>query len=814
MKIHLKQRLFKHLFLLSFILVNQSTQAENCHDQYGIVYDADNQELHLSSVEINQKFSLGGSMQQLDSRLPFHFELSQVNQPGARQDNARFSGQSLTLSLPSVCIQEGDQIHSGYQVEMRQIPHSDPIQFIVSQVSQADDQSLYQWPLKNKHGELFIPHRSHFDRYANLTQISGINTLRELKFIMVDLDSDHPALFFIDSVNIPLHYDFLRNILNRYPDIEYWQGNTQFTAETYFSENRRYLAGSIVAYDQYEDDTGQKGLYSLEFWPTDPVPEHLIEKAYETIQAAMPFLADSLYYHPVGLTHERVLSGFADDFADNNIRTIRTEDLFSQLNRYGLNNGESYGRLQLINPGDPEPGEDVIAIYSFIPNTLGHIGGIITEQPQTSLSHINLKARQNNTPNAYIANASNLEEIEPLLNGWVHYQVTEEGVSLEAATETQATAWLADLIPKETTIPNAELTLEHPQPLSELGYHDWIHVGVKAANVAELGKILNPDIAPVGYALPFTLYDQFMNTHRCIADMTELCQGSTGQSFYAYIAELLEDSAFQQDREVRKQHLAQLRELIEKTDTRTALKETIESIRAFWEPLGEPYRQSLRVRSSTNNEDLEGFNGAGLYESYTHKPSEGKLINTVKQVWAGLWTDRAFEERRLHNIDHLKTYMGVLIHTNYGDEQANGVAISKNIYNPGFEGVYINAQHGELSVTNPEPIATETGLINAIPDEIIMTFLPASISGSAWETQFIRHSNVSHVYDKPVSSEKVLSDAEIELLRDNIQLIHNHFRELYQGDDAFAMDIEFKITETADGSRGNLAIKQARPWVD
>ncbi len=33
-------------------------------------------------------------------------------------------------------------------------------------------------------------------------------------------------------------------------------------------------------------------------------------------------------------------------------------------------------------------------------------------------------------------------------------------------------------------------------------------------------------------------------------------------------------------------------------------------------------------------------------------------------------------------------------------------------------------------------------------------------------------------------------------------------------DDNFAIDIEFKITETEDGSRGKLAIKQARPWVD
>ncbi|MCK5665495.1 MAG: hypothetical protein KAI17_18540, partial [Thiotrichaceae bacterium] len=245
-----------------------------------------------------------------------------------------------------------------------------------------------------------------------------------------------------------------------------------------------------------------------------------------------------------------------------------------------------------------------------------------------------------------------------------------------------------------------------------------------------------------------------------------------------------------------------------------ALIDKIESVRLFWEPAGEPFDQKLRVRSSTNNEDLESFNGAGLYDSYTHKPKEGKLIKSIKEVWASLWTDRAFEERRVHRIDHLKTFMGVLIHPNYGDEQVNGVAITKNIYNPGWEGFYINAQYGEISISNPEPIETENGLINPIPDEFIITRLPASISGYAWETQFIRHSNIDTVYNEPVSTGNVLTDTEIDTLRDNLRIIHSHFKKLYQGDDHFAIDIEFKITETDDGSRGKLAIKQARPWVD
>ena len=66
----------------------------------------------------------------------------------------------------------------------------------------------------------------------------------------------------------------------------------------------------------------------------------------------------------------------------------------------------------------------------------------------------------------------------------------------------------------------------------------------------------------------------------------------------------------------------------------------------------------------------------------------------------------------------------------------------------------------------------------------------------------------------PVNTKNVLMPSEINDLRDNLQIIQKHFKRLYQGSEGFAMDVEFKITETTDGSRGDLAIKQARPWVE
>jgi phosphoenolpyruvate synthase/pyruvate phosphate dikinase len=203
---------------------------------------------------------------------------------------------------------------------------------------------------------------------------------------------------------------------------------------------------------------------------------------------------------------------------------------------------------------------------------------------------------------------------------------------------------------------------------------------------------------------------------------------------------------------------------------------------------------SLRCRSSSNNEDLPDFNGAGLYESYTHHPDEGHIAKSMKQVWASLWTYRAFEERAFYRVDHLRAAMGVLVHPNFDNEQANGVGITKNIYDADWPGYYVNVQLGEDLVTNPTAYS--------IPDE----FLVANLAGEGrYEIQYVRRSNLV------TDGSTILTKAQIFELADMMGQIQWHFRSLYgvsrTGAD-FAMDIEFKTTDD-----GRLCIKQARPWI-
>ena len=87
-----------------------------------------------------------------------------------------------------------------------------------------------------------------------------------------------------------------------------------------------------------------------------------------------------------------------------------------------------------------------------------------------------------------------------------------------------------------------------------------------------------------------------------------------------------------------------------------------------------PKGASIRCRSSTNNEDLPGFSGAGLYDSFTHRPDEGHLGKSIRQVFASMWNFRAFEEREFYRVDHLQAAMGVVLHENQKAAKARSLA--------------------------------------------------------------------------------------------------------------------------------------------
>ena len=193
---------------------------------------------------------------------------------------------------------------------------------------------------------------------------------------------------------------------------------------------------------------------------------------------------------------------------------------------------------------------------------------------------------------------------------------------------------------------------------------------------------------------------------------------------------------------------------------------------------------------STNNEDLPGFSGAGLYDSFTHNPDEGHLSKSIKQVFASLWNFRAFEARDFFRIDHFTTAMGVLVHPNFENELANGVAVTDDVVYQTEGNYYLNTQVGEDLVTNPEE--------QSVPEEVLLDW---------WDSKNYRIVSTSN---RSTSNKRILTDKYLRELNLYLGTIHNKFSDLYTTTSEakdFAMEIEFKVTED-----GMILIKQARPW--
>ncbi len=598
-------------------------------------------------------------------------------------------------------------------------------------------------------GAVAIPDEETFTALSEVFASRSGGWTHVVKFFLGDTDTDRPLVYFMNTSKHPIHQSFI---------------------DAVGPELGRHTSGKLTYHPELVAPDGSQGLYYFSLNNLIlPAFSHA-ERSYTQLAASMRLLDDNLAVHIPNRWLSRVQSDL-QFFRASRMHLVFDEDLFSETDFQALNPGEGYGRLRALEP-DERPHPRDIVLYEALPNELPRVAGIISTVPQTPLSHINLRAVQDRIPNAFIRNALDKTNITSLLDNFVRYEVTETGWELRAATKAEVDAHYESSRPAQSQTPQRDLKVTTIKPLSEVGFADWKAFGVKAANVAVLGMLGFPTgTVPTGFAIPFYFYDEFMKHN----------------DFYTRIDTMLADPDFQSKFDTQEKELRKLRKVIKDADTPAWITTALTTMHATF-----PEGQSLRYRSSTNNEDLPRFNGAGLYDSKTQHPEETEedgIDKSLKQVFASLWNFRAFTEREFHRIDHMAAMMGVLVHPNYSDELVNGVAAS---FDPirGQDGYYyVNSQVGEDLVTNPEP--------HSVPEELLL-------SRDTGRYFILSFSNLVE------PGELLLSDAQVRQLRQHLTVIHDHFKGLYKPalGEPFAMEIEFKIT-----SEKILAIKQARPWV-
>ncbi len=618
-------------------------------------------------------------------------------------------------------------------------------------------------PIDFNDGVACIHDRATFDSLAFFPGEADENPrlaeLEFLKFYVLDNDApnDSMRVHYMNTRTHEAHVQFARAI--GIP--------TQSNGNSFLEDMR----GLLVFHPEVTAPSGEQGVYTMEFQQFDDYSFEIIQQTFDLLGRTMPFLRNNLAYLPL---YQRAVARYNVDrelYDASRIPVLLEGDLYEGIDYLPLNQREGYGRLRLMAPGERPDGRDIV-VYEVIPNDLPRVGGIITTVVQTPLSHVNLRALQNDIPNAFIRDVLDDPDFTALLDRFVYYKVEANRYTIREALPAEVDAHYEALRPDGEQSPVRDLTVTAITPLDDIDFAGHAAFGAKTGNVAVMRDFGFPTLTiPDGFGVPFYFYDEFMKFN----------------GFYDRVEALLADPAFLADFSVQDEALDDLRDDIEDGDMPQWMLDELAVMQQSF-----PAGTNIRCRSSTNNEDLPGFSGAGLYDSKTHRTTEGHISKSIKEVFASMWAFRAFAEREFYRVDHLKAAMGVLVHPNFKEEEANGVGITADpIY--GTEGnYYLNTQVGEDLVTNPEGFT--------IPEEIL---LEKNGSG-ALGYEIIRRSNLLP------NNRQVMTVPYLDELREYMKVIHEEFAVLYgaEGNERFSMDIEYKIDST-----GQLVIKQARPWI-
>ena len=571
-----------------------------------------------------------------------------------------------------------------------------------------------------------------------------------VKFIITDFHTDRPQLYFIDSRRHYLHADFAEAV-----------------GIAHLGEQVK--KGQVIYHPQEVAANGQRGTFAFNYSNGHGDDFATVRRTYELLAANLPFLTNNLAYYVTALSKDE----YARDlelYRDARMPLLYEAEVFAEVDYLALNPQRAYGIFRRLGVGEL-PGPRDVVLYDALPNDLPRVAGIVTSVVQTPLSHVNLRAIQNELPNAFIRDPLHIDSLARLLNGPVYYEVRPDGYVLREATTAAVNEWFEDLRPARVQRPPLSLRYTEILPLEEISFAMYDGFGAKCANVATMRGFGFPEgVIPEGYGVPFHFYREFMRHN----------------GFFAEVEALGSVPGFSSDREVRREQLAALRRRIEEAELPDWMMGELGAMQTRF-----PAGTAIRCRSSTNNEDLPGFNGAGLYDSKTQYPDEGHIAKSIKQVYASLWNLRAFEEREYHRVDHLTAAMGVLCHANYPEERANGVAVTTDpLYNT-TGNFYLNTQLGDELVTNPDPAAA--------PEEVLLERVYRGQGGHI----LVQRSTLT-------DGGRLLNRAHLDEMREYLTVIHDEFARLYGavGEPTFAMDVEYKITR-----EGQLSIKQARPWV-
>lgn len=582
------------------------------------------------------------------------------------------------------------------------------------------------------------------DKFSNIESVKVIYDLKRQK------------IYYFNSTLIRLHFDFVTNYLGYSKDLDVFNNNNYSDTE----KDREFLLGNL----NHIKGTDK---WVFELAASDHMPITLLERFYNLIVSST-FIGKDLRFY---LNNPEQIQWFQEH--KFKIPCVKSDYIFNELSYQEVVPGKNVGILKQYKIKELEstkPNPDEIIILDGTPDILPNVRGIIVNELQTPLSHLVLLGKNRKIPIMAYTTVFKDPNIKKLLSKKVELKIAIDTFYIKE-TDKKITQKVIKK-KKKLIIDNSITELVNLATIPKKGVN---YIGSKAQNMAYLIAISKetPFKTPEdAHAIPFYFYTKHIQKNSISPLISEL------------LAYPHKDSTVWVNKQLKKIRDAIKKEPIDPTLI-AKLNQTFKNA-AF---------KNFRFRSSTNAEDMDDFNGAGLYDSKTG--ILGDSIKTfekaIKQVWASAWNESSFTERELFGIDQQNVAMGVLVHRSFPDELANGVIITKNIFRKNFSGITVNVQKGENSVVKPEK--------GEVCEQFIVYHFNNGTSETDFDVDYTSNSNLNN--NEPLLNLKEISNLFLVSKKIETKMYRYWRKNLFH-----PIDIEFKLV----GEKRDLYIKQVRPF--
>ncbi len=518
-----------------------------------------------------------------------------------------------------------------------------------------------------------------------------------------------------------------------------------------------------------------------------------------------------------------------DDYAAGPQRT--QHDLFgTEVDRdvRALNPGLALGRLR-VAPKDGAYTRDEIVALPDTPSDLDPAAGILTQGEGNVLSHVQLLARALGIPNVVLG-PSAYQMVAPHDGQLVFFIVTPGGrvIVKDASTMTLQDHTVYDEYTRNQArrsdgglggggprlhIDRAKIDLTKNMPIDLIDVRrkdSGRFCGPKAAYLGEL-KHLFPDHVARGIVVPFgAYYDHYRNAKVAVPDaLRTLGIAKPGEPLPNFV-----ERTYKEFFDVMIPAKKSEKQLAAWITPRLAIIR--HSIRQS--PLSPELTQAIRdgldhdgllksddtsqtvgcfVRSDTNVEDLDNFNGAGLNLTVFNRKSLDDIYDGLKEVWASPFEFRSFSWRQALIDDPLWVLSSVVILEAVPNDKS-GVLVTADI------------DTGDMSKMT---VATSEGVGGAVDGTSAETLLWSSngvqllsLFKSPWKNQLLPSGGSAIV--PSTGKDTVLEPDELKQITEAGQTITQKFEPVHDpAGKPRPWDIEFGFRD------GKLWLFQCRPFL-